>query len=255
MRCCCNLVVLPAVRITSYGMDRWRQNAIAVDLQVDTVCQLRADQLACRPTEVQVTTTVVTARPCRECCGQWPSKRFQFCKITAITWVDVDHDRGIGHSGADHGVRPPTPPGFDLVRVGGGVNADGTYSSGGRFLGHITTDHLTEIKIGACIQTMLLHNDEGAAAEDRVIRDVPNPDGVEPWGRTPPEGLSEEGPSDRVLLWVAHLYRLGLAIDYNPTKAVEENLKVPRSTAGRWIARARERGYLEPAEGQGRAGG
>jgi|GEM_PF-1660878 len=134
-------------------------------------------------------------------------------------------------------------------------NADGTYSSEGRFLGHITTDHLTEIKIGACIQTMLLHNDEGAAAEDRVIRDVPNPDGVEPWGRTPPEGLSEEGPSDRVLLWVAHLYRLGLAIDYNPTKAVEENLKVPRSTAGRWIARARERGYLEPAEGQGRAGG
>jgi len=135
------------------------------------------------------------------------------------------------------------------------TSADGTYSSGGRFLGHITTDHLTEIKIGACIQTMLLHNDEGAAAEDRVIRDVPNPDGVEPWGRTPPEGLSEEGPSDRVLLWVAHLYRLGLAIDYNPTKAVEENLKVPRSTAGRWIARARERGYLEPAEGQGRAGG
>jgi len=134
-------------------------------------------------------------------------------------------------------------------------NADGTYSSEGRFLGHITTDHLTEIKIGACIQTMLLHNDEGAAAEDRVIRDVPNPDGVEPWGRTPPEGLSEEGPTDRVLLWVAHLYRLGLAIDYNPTKAVEENLKVPRSTAGRWIARARERGYLEPAEGQGRAGG
>jgi hypothetical protein len=134
------------------------------------------------------------------------------------------------------------------------ANADGTYSSDGRFLGHVTTDHLTRIRVGDQIRMMLLVEDERTSPEDWAIRDLPNPDG-EPWGRTPPEGLSEEGPTDRVLQWVAHLYRLGLAIEYNPTKAVEEILKVPRSTAGRWIARARERGYLEPAEGQGRAGG
>jgi hypothetical protein len=134
-------------------------------------------------------------------------------------------------------------------------NADGTYSSEGRFLGHVTTDHLTHIRIGDAIQMMLLVNDEGTALEDRPIRELPNPDNIEPWGWKAPEGLSEEGPTDRVLRWTAHLYRYGLAIEYNPTKAVEESLGVPRSTVGRWIAKARERGYLEPAEGQGRAGG
>jgi hypothetical protein len=135
-------------------------------------------------------------------------------------------------------------------------NADGTYSTEGRYLGHITTDHLTHIRIADVIQIMLLvMNDPGAAPEDRAIRQLPNPDNIEPWGFKAPEGLSEEGPTDRTLRWTAHLYRYGLAIEYNPTKSVEESLGVPRSTAGRWIAKARERGYLEPAEGQGRAGG
>ena len=55
--------------------------------------------------------------------------------------------------------------------------------------------------------------------------------------------------------WVAHFYRLGYAISYGPTKQVAESLGLKRSTAGRWVGMARERGYLEPAEGPGKAGG
>ena len=52
-----------------------------------------------------------------------------------------------------------------------------------------------------------------------------------------------------------HFYRYGYAVSYNPTKDVEEMLKLPRSTAGRWIAAAREAGYLGPSDGMGKAGG
>lgn len=55
--------------------------------------------------------------------------------------------------------------------------------------------------------------------------------------------------------WVAHFYRLGYAISYGPTKQVAESLGLKRSTAGRWVGMARERGYLEPAEEPGKAGG
>lgn len=67
--------------------------------------------------------------------------------------------------------------------------------------------------------------------------------------------LRENGPTTETLDWVAHLYRLALVTGEPPTKAVETALDIPRSTAGRWVAAARERGLLGPAEGAGRAGG
>jgi len=82
-----------------------------------------------------------------------------------------------------------------------------------------------------------------------------NPDGREPLGKTAPDDVAEHGPTDRALRWTAHFYRYGYAVSYNPTKGVEEMLKLPRSTAGRWIAAAREACNLGPSEGMGKAGG
>jgi hypothetical protein len=43
---------------------------------------------------------------------------------------------------------------------------------------------------------------------------------------------------------------------FRALKAVQESLQLPCSTAaGRWIAAAREGGYLGPSEGMGKAGG
>jgi hypothetical protein len=81
-----------------------------------------------------------------------------------------------------------------------------------------------------------------------LIRDLPNPDGRQPWGRQVPSDVAKEGPTDRALRWVAHIYRYGLAIGYKPTKAVAEAVGLSRPTAGRWIAAAREKGFLGPAE-------
>jgi hypothetical protein len=91
--------------------------------------------------------------------------------------------------------------------------------------------------------------------DEQAITVLDNPNGHEPWGLTPPDDIADHGPTDRALRWVAHMYHYGYAVSYNATKAVVESLKLPRSTAGRWIAAAREAGYLGPSEGTGKAGG
>lgn len=67
--------------------------------------------------------------------------------------------------------------------------------------------------------------------------------------------VTRYGPTDEALTVLAQMYRLAYVCGERPTKAVQDNLKLPRSTAGRWIALARERGILGAAEGPGKAGG
>jgi hypothetical protein len=63
--------------------------------------------------------------------------------------------------------------------------------------------------------------------------------------------VRELGPTTEVLRMVADIYRIGLLTGQPPTKAVEKALALPRWTAGRYIAAARDRGFLGPAEGPG----
>ncbi len=69
------------------------------------------------------------------------------------------------------------------------------------------------------------------------------------------ERLREAGPTTESLHTVATLYRIALLTGQPPTTAVEKSLGLPRSTTGRWVALARERGFLDVAEGPGKAGG
>jgi len=74
-------------------------------------------------------------------------------------------------------------------------------------------------------------------------------------GAQMPENVTKYGPTDEALTWVARVYRLALLLDMPPTREVETSLRLPRSTAGRWVAAARDRGFLGTAEGPGKAGG
>jgi hypothetical protein len=118
--------------------------------------------------------------------------------------------------------------------------------------GYVTSETLREPAVGMWIAVMLNTDDVHG---HRVIRELPNENGAEPWGWTPPEGLSKEGPSDRALRWVAHLYHYGMAVSLNPAKIVEDFLGLSHSTAARWVRLARQKGYLGPSEGPGRAAG
>jgi hypothetical protein len=119
----------------------------------------------------------------------------------------------------------------------------------------VTTDVLRRVRIADWVTLTLLFGGDGGGG---VIREEPNPDGREPWGLKPPDGvaeaLAEAGPNDRAMRWTAHLYTIGHAVGYGGTKNVEEVLKLTRATAGRWVGWAREAGYLSPAPGAGKAG-
>ena len=60
------------------------------------------------------------------------------------------------------------------------------------------------------------------------------------------------GPRPNVLDFVAYVYRDALLTGAPPTKTIQDRLGVPRSTVGRWVALARQAGYLGEAQGQGR---
>lgn len=57
--------------------------------------------------------------------------------------------------------------------------------------------------------------------------------------------LRAQGPTDETLKWVAFFYGLGSVLGLPPAKQVESNLGVPRTTASKWVRRARERGLLD----------
>jgi hypothetical protein len=114
--------------------------------------------------------------------------------------------------------------------------------------GFVTSEVLRNLPVGQLITLALL-------IPESVLSELPNPDNVEPWGWTPPAGLREEGPTDRVLQWVAHLYRCAMVVATNPALEVEKTLGLSHSTASRWVRLARQKGYLGPSEGPGRAAG
>src|SRR4051812_27570927 len=70
-----------------------------------------------------------------------------------------------------------------------------------------------------------------------------------------PDQVRREGPTDSNLQWVASVYRSALARGDRPTVAVQTALGLPRSTAGDWLRAARDRGYLPPSSGRGKATG
>ncbi|GLZ05000.1 hypothetical protein Acsp03_24660 [Actinomadura sp. NBRC 104412] len=63
-------------------------------------------------------------------------------------------------------------------------------------------------------------------------------------GARPPVDAGKTGPTTETLRWVARIYRLAVLLGDAPTQAVASGLGVPRSTAGRWVTRARDRGLL-----------
>lgn len=69
----------------------------------------------------------------------------------------------------------------------------------------------------------------------------------------PPAGFdSNVGPTDDALRFVAASYSLAYALGEPPAKAVERDLDLATSTAGRWIKLAREKGLLDISAAQGR---
>ena len=57
--------------------------------------------------------------------------------------------------------------------------------------------------------------------------------------------LRKQGPTDETLEWVAYFYNLAGILGLPPAKQVEVSLKVPRTTASKWVRRAKEKGLID----------
>lgn len=57
--------------------------------------------------------------------------------------------------------------------------------------------------------------------------------------------LRTQGPTDETLGWVAYFYNLAGILGLPPAKQVEVSLKVPRTTASKWVRRAKEKGLID----------
>lgn len=91
--------------------------------------------------------------------------------------------------------------------------------------GPVTTEVLRDVQIAHWIVlALLISSDEGP-----VIRELENPDGKEPWGKTAPDSVADHG-ADRSSAAVDGSFRpVRLRVSYNPSKAVQESLQMPRS--------------------------
>ncbi|GIU97412.1 MAG: hypothetical protein KatS3mg013_1215 [Actinomycetota bacterium] len=69
-----------------------------------------------------------------------------------------------------------------------------------------------------------------------------------------PVEIAAKGPTDEALRITAAVYRIAYLAGLRPTNVVAAAMKIPRSTAGRWVMTARRRGFLAPTtRGKARA--
>jgi hypothetical protein len=112
----------------------------------------------------------------------------------------------------------------------------------------VTSERLREVPIAALLRLAVESN------VVRVSREATRDGDTSSWELrwASPLALSERakgggGPSDEDLRTVAALYQVAYATGQAPTRLVMNRLELPRSTAGRWIRMARDRGLLGPA--------
>jgi Family of unknown function (DUF6214) len=110
----------------------------------------------------------------------------------------------------------------------------------------VTTEGIREIPIAAFLRLAVKSNILNVGP---TTRDGNKSSWELTWAS--PLALSERtrrtGPTEKDLQTVADVYHVTYATGAAPTKAVMDRLGLPRSTAGRWIRMARERGLLGPA--------
>ncbi len=61
--------------------------------------------------------------------------------------------------------------------------------------------------------------------------------------------LAHQGPTKEALKAISTVYSMAEAAGERPTRHVTENFGLTRPTAGRWVMKAREAGFLWPSEG------
>ncbi|MGI8707254.1 MAG: hypothetical protein ACR2LG_03485 [Actinomycetota bacterium] len=104
----------------------------------------------------------------------------------------------------------------------------------------VTSEGIRKLPVGDLIRT---------AALGHVYRVEKNPKGrgvvITETSVSGFERFADDGPTEEALQYVALVYRLAYACNESPTIAIEEAFQLPRSTAERWVSKARDLGYID----------
>jgi hypothetical protein len=105
----------------------------------------------------------------------------------------------------------------------------------------VTSEGIRKLPVGGLIRTAAMENiyrvRKNPTARDSVTTTKAHLGGF--------ERFAAAGPTDEALEYVALVYRLAYACNENPTQAVTEAFGLPRSTAERWVSRARDLGLID----------
>lgn len=101
---------------------------------------------------------------------------------------------------------------------------------------------------GTSLRDIPVHELATAAIGEFLLRCVDDEEGafepMEPL-EFDAEAIRSAGPTDESLRVVADIYEIARLMGDPPARQVEKTLNMPRTTASKWIRRARERGILE----------
>lgn len=105
---------------------------------------------------------------------------------------------------------------------------------------------LRQIKLTALTQQVLVHSvQSGKIKTSSTYEVIIDSDGlVTELSDDKIREIREQGPTDESLRWVANFYNLGQLLGLPPARQVELNLGLPRTTASKWVRRARGKGLL-----------
>ena len=110
----------------------------------------------------------------------------------------------------------------------------------------LTSTTLRSIKLGALTQQVLVRSVQSGQikmpSDYEIVIDSQGP--VSELSDDEVKRIREQGPTDESLQWAANFYNLGQVLGLPPAKQVEVNLGLPRTTASKWVRRAREKGLL-----------
>lgn len=130
--------------------------------------------------------------------------------------------------------------------------ANGRYVVTSIHADEITSDLLRKLAIAGLVRgaayRALWVPDDGSRPDGSVKLAIGPGDSLMRYAPPSPD-VAQHGPTDEALRAVAVLYRVAIIFGGSaPTNEVAEHLKLTRPTAGRWVMKAREKGYLEPVD-------
>lgn len=187
------------------------------------------------------------SRPCPCLCGAWLARVVGMMDITYQTPAELTEladgtpfPAFFNCTVIPHGLKPLMQLTLE-VRDGRAVLTRFAFLDRGPEGPELTATSIHDANVGEIVKDVIRRVAETASLQDRGVI-LPGEDDAQAGEAAADLARGRRGPSERQLKLTAAIWRENK--DYDPRKQVASGLYVSERTASRWIALARERGYI-----------